>query len=124
MIIVIAFISVHIESLKVNEGKKPFKCEICNLSFATKISKFCHETNVHIEKHLSREGKVHTEEKFKCETCDKVFTARRSLRDHKVSVHDGKKRFKCEICNLNFAYRRTLRAHKVAVHDRREAFPM
>ena len=65
----------------VHEGKKPFKCDICDARFSRKDP-----LNVHI-------ASIHEEKKpFNCEICDKKFSQRGSMNRHKVSHAKGKKK--------------------------------
>ena len=67
----------HIES--VHEGKKKFKCQICDYS--------CH-TKCNMNRHISI---VHEENKpFDCNICEKAFSSRHSIKHHIVSVHEEK----------------------------------
>ena len=64
----------------VHEGKKPFKCTICDKSFGRKS---------HMELHISA---VHEEKKpFKCLLCKEGFTRKENLQKHISSVHENEK---------------------------------
>ena len=64
----------------VHEGKKPFKCTICDKRFGRKS---------HMELHISA---VHEEKKpFKCLLCNKGFTRKENLQSHISLVHESKK---------------------------------
>ena len=57
------------------EGKKPFKCELCESSFAAK-------SNLKI-----RISSVHEKIKFfKCEMCDASFALKHHLQGHIISI--------------------------------------
>ena len=78
IVIQIFFLNVnlnkHIES--VHDGKKAFKCNICDASFSQKGN-----LNVHIDS-------VHEEMKpFKCKICDASFSRKATLKRHIESVH-------------------------------------
>ena len=60
----------------VHEGKKPFKCNICDSSFIHKGDLNRHMNSVH-------EGK----KPFKCGTWDASFTAKQNLERHIESIH-------------------------------------
>ena len=75
-------IKVHRET--VHEGKKPFKCKICNATFSQKGHLKSHNTSIHERK-----------KSFKCNLCDGCFSQKGSLKVHVDSIHEGKKSFKC-----------------------------
>ena len=79
------------QKLAVHDGKKPFKCEICDFSFALKQSLKTHIGSFHEGNKL-----------YKCEMCDNSFAQKSHLRKHVSSVHDGKKPWKCDICETRF----------------------
>ena len=55
----------------VHEGKKPFKCNICDTAFSQKQKLNGHVKSVH-------EGM----EPFKCNICDKAFSYKHTLKGH------------------------------------------
>ena len=64
----------------VHEGKKPFKCSICDKSFGRKS---------HMELHISA---VHEEKKpFECLLCKEGFTRKENMQKHISSVHEKEK---------------------------------
>ena len=67
----------HIAS--VHEGKKPFKCDKCEVYFGLKYDLNLHIASVH-------EGK----KPFKCEICDDQFELKHELNEHIASVHEEK----------------------------------
>ena len=73
----------------VHEGRKRFKCEICNAEFGQKSDLNKHVAVVH-------EGK----KQFTCDICNSEFGQKGTLKQHVVVVHEGNKQ--CEICNRNF----------------------
>ena len=70
----------------VHEGKKPFKCEICDYSCSIKNYLNEHAERVH-------EGK----KSFKCQICDYKSSQKGDLKRH-VAVHEEKKAFECKFC--------------------------
>ena len=81
-------LAIHI--LPVHEGKKPFKCNICDHKIAKKFD---------LTKHINE---VHEEEKqHLCTICNVSFSRKSSLDTHNI-IHKGNKPFKCEKCNSNF----------------------
>ena len=98
----------------VHEGKRLFKCEICNGRFTEKIKLKQHIEDVHC---LTTISIVHEGNKsFQCELC--VFTTQKNcdLRKHKSEVHEEEKPHQCGICNLSFARKWNLDKHVVSVH--------
>ena len=53
----------------VHEGKKPFKCEICEKNFANKTALTKHTATVHEE-----------QKSFKCEICDYCCSQKRNMK--------------------------------------------
>ena len=72
------------------DGIKPFKCEICHITFSNKS----HLSN-HVES--KHEGKKPS---FKCSVCTKKFTTNGGLISHISLVHERKIPSRCEICNV------------------------
>ena len=63
-----------------HDGKKEFKCEMCDKVFSRKNNIKAHMESVH-------EGK----KSFKCKVCDKNFSHKHHMIRHIVSVHEGRK---------------------------------
>ena len=76
----------------VHEGKKPFKCHICDICFILKSTFKNHVA-------LVPEGN----KSFKCGTCNKDFTHDKDLRQLVNSDHGGKEPLKCDIFVAYFA---------------------
>ena len=70
----------------VHEKIRPFKCDICNLSF--KLNKYLikHKREVHDVKN-SENGKI-TKRDFICEICKATFTIKPNLKRHIKAVHE------------------------------------
>ena len=61
----------------VHEGKKPFKCTICDTCFSLKTN---------LSKHIKS---VHEKRKpFKCNICDADFASKQGMNNHTETVHD------------------------------------
>ena len=119
--------------------EKPFKCDICSLSFS-KQSKFReHAETVHEEKRPFKcnlcpksfltngtlQGhiqSVHENKSYECPSCDTKFSWKESLKRHIETVHEKKKPFKCEFCDKLFARNNKLKKHTESVHDRKKPF--
>ena len=65
--------------VSVHEGKKPFKCDICDYRCSQKVNMNRHVASVHEEK-----------KPFKCEICDATFTQKSSLKTHMTNIHQEK----------------------------------
>ena len=66
----------HIES--VHEGKKSFKCNVCDTAFSEKSY-----LNGHIES-------IHDRKKpFQCNICDASFSQKGDMNEHIESVHEN-----------------------------------
>ena len=105
---------IHIQV--VHEGKKPFKCTLCDASFTKKSYMVTHIASVH-------EGKKHIESKhekkrpYKCSKCDACFTQSNVLKKHITSVHEGKKDYQCPICDGNYKRKDKLKLHISTAHE-------
>jgi KRAB domain-containing zinc finger protein len=80
-VIIVVLCSLKRHVLSVHEGKKPFKCNICDATFAKNSNMKNHFSAVH-------EGK----KPFKCIICDATFSENRNMKNHFSEVHEGKKR--------------------------------
>ena len=85
-------IIIPIKTKKIfDEGKKAFKCELCNKEFSQKV---------HRNSHISR---VHERIKpFKCDTCALSYASKKELKHHAETVHEGKEPYNCNLCSANF----------------------
>ena len=93
----------------VHEGKKPYKCNICDAQF---------EIETDLKNHLESD---HGGKKvFKCYSCDSNFTLETDLHDHIGSVHEGKKPFECDFCDSDFISQADLKNHTRSVHDEKK----
>ena len=86
MVLIQSNIKRHLAS--VHEGKKPFKCDICDYICSQKMDMNRHIASVH-------EGK----KPFKCVICDYSCSQKGNMSTHVASVHEGTKPFKCDICD-------------------------
>ncbi|XP_055309817.1 zinc finger protein 628-like [Sitodiplosis mosellana] len=78
------------------ESQKPFKCGVCNKSYAKEG---------YLINHLQTSHSF-----FKCKHCDRGFQTNGLLNVHYIEEH-GIERHSCHHCNLTYASRRILTAH-------------
>ena len=74
----------HIAS--VHEGKKPFKCHVCDAKFSNKPNMKRHVAYVH-----------ENNKSYKCDMCFKIYKANADLKRH-ISTIQEEKTIKCESC--------------------------
>lgn len=94
----------------VHQGIKPYKCNLCERSFAKKS---------HLERHLFSHSEV---KPFHCSHCEKSFTTRQQLKRHEIT---HTKSFICpyDNCQESFYKHPQLRAHILAVHEKKLTCP-
>ena len=97
-------------SKNVHEVKKPYKCEVCNISFAYKQGMKTHIEAVH-------EGIKF----FNCKFCKLKTKSKADLETHMLSIHDGKKP-ECHICNITFWKEDHLNRHMKNVHNEKPSY--
>ncbi len=106
---------------------KPFKCEICKMTFSH-IDSYTSHVDIHSLSvtyscdlcyktfsrsfDLMKHKRIHTGEKpYSCDTCEKSFTLKWNLNQHK-RTHTGEKQFFCEICQKSYSFSSGLSSHK------------
>ena len=77
-----------------DEGKKPYKCTICDKRFPKKSNITAHISLMHQGKRSYN---------YKCTDCNINCISPSALNLHLASVHEGKKPHKCIICNTGFS---------------------
>lgn len=83
---------------KIHTFKKPYQCEYCGQSFATRSERSSHK-RVHI-----------AEKRFHCTICRKSFARSSVLKTH-IRVHTGDRPYKCSICQQAFTQSSSLKKH-------------
>ena len=97
-------------SKNVHQVKKPYKCEVCNISFAYKQGMKTHIETIH-------EGIKF----FNCKFCKLKTKLKADLQTHMLSIHDGKKP-ECHICNITFWKEDHLNRHMKNVHNEKPSY--
>ncbi|KAG7209388.1 hypothetical protein KM043_015485 [Ampulex compressa] len=73
------------------EGEDPYRCNICNKTFA-------------VPARLTRHYRTHTGEKpYQCEYCSKSFSVKENLSVHR-RIHTKERPYKCDVCERAFEH--------------------
>jgi len=84
------------DHLATHSSERPYSCEECKKSFASKSS---------LEKHIP----THTKP-FHCDQCSKTFALKRNLKNHQ-QTHSGERPYSCDQCSKTFGLKRSLKIH-------------
>jgi len=91
-------------------GETPFKCSLCDASFAIKVQLDEHNLKLH---NLG----------FICEHCNKIFAKKKSLEMHVQQAHQisygTDRNVVCAICDKRFTHERFLKGHMKSAHQER-----
>ena len=85
---------------QVHEKTKPFKCDICDLSFLRKLSLTEHVSLVHENK-----------KSFKCDICGARFREYSHMKTHIAFLHEDRK---CDTCKVGFVSQIEFNAHMIS----------
>ncbi|CAG0880816.1 unnamed protein product [Darwinula stevensoni] len=81
-----------------HNGRRPFLCDVCKMSFTTRVV---------LRDHM----KTHTGEKpFLCDLCGEHFATLMVMRQHR-RVHTGSRPYKCQICDYRGTQRASIYVH-------------
>ena len=97
-------LKLHI--LSVHEGKKAFKCDLCQKDFTSLTHLNTHKKCLHMDEDVVR--------CFECETCKKKFKTNGNLTLHR-EIHQSIK-YGCKQCELSFSTKSGLRRHVQTEH--------
>ena len=101
------YLDLHIAT--VHEGQRPYSCEHCDKSFASKKS-----LKAHIES-------FHEKRRHICEVCGASFSHKGTLKYHIEKNHDKKSKPKqshlCNICGKDYPLKLSLAMHIRRFHE-------
>ena len=100
--------SLNKYTASVHEGKKPFKCQICdfNCSYTEEEENsqmwcmWIQLLSQGLNDYLFTVNEM--KKPFICGSCEVTFSREVNLKRHIALVHDGKKPFNCHICDTTF----------------------
>ena len=121
----------------VHEGKKPYRCDNCEISFSSRNDLLGHNLSVHKKK-----------KPYKCETCTYDFSTKTHLYNHIAAIHQGQesndkapnlkkrkasenvegeeesrlRKISCHLCDKSFARNQNLVYHVATVHEEKKPF--
>lgn len=82
-----------------HSGERPFKCDLCDMAFASQSSFMVHR-------------RIHTGEKpYACRLCPATFRDCGAMRNHFLTTHSTARPHTCEHCGKSFALAVELRRH-------------
>lgn len=92
------------------EEKDVFKCDLCNITYKTRVA---------FEKHVQMKHGPDAV-KFVCSQCGKQFKEKQILKNHlKVHLPDELKlKYPCSYCSKKFVNSHCLKIHVARIHDK------
>ncbi|XP_050522048.1 gastrula zinc finger protein XlCGF7.1-like isoform X1 [Daktulosphaira vitifoliae] len=106
--------------LMIHEGKKPFKCEMCNATFPRKDYLILHYAIHSNEPEFKDQLLI---KKFKCQICEKSFSNLSSFHRHEW-LHKEEKPYQCDCCKLFFVRKDALIVHIRTKHTKIKPFKL
>ena len=89
----------------VHLGLRPYKCPKCNLSFVRKSHLDCHYNAIHA-----------TVKPYECGLCSKKFPKKCQRNDHIKKIHETVNAFKCSQCSASYQHKHNLEQHVSEIH--------
>lgn len=93
-------------------GIKPFKCDLCGVKFRTKGD---------LKRHERMHGEKPGVKQYKCKQCGKRYCAESGLIRHE-RAHKGEKPYECDVCSKSFSMPGDLKRH-IKTHFGGDDFP-
>ncbi|ALC48666.1 CG15336, partial [Drosophila busckii] len=84
-------------------GEKPFRCNICEASFAAR-----YQLTTHKERHMDA---AQRRRRYQCQDCNMGFLSSRALYHHRP-LHKLDKQFKCTACDKSYSQAAGYAQHK------------
>lgn len=95
---------------RIHMGFRPYKCELCGRAFAQRSSIHSELLLLTFNPCLTSVCSVSGERPYHCTDCDKQFTQLNALQRHQ-RIHTGEKPYMCGLCNRTFTDKSTVRRH-------------
>lgn len=93
--------------MQVHLKVKLFTCDVCSMSFASKIEMFKHKMA------------VHSEPRYACDKCDKRFRRHESVKRHKIVAHWAPRPHLCNKCGRRYIHQHELDQH-LRTHEKEQ----
>ena len=97
--------------MKSHSNEEQFRCEECNIVFATLRALKRHNKAEHYQNGTGDASFKDEEEDFSCIYCDKTFDDEAKQRGH-INVHEGSLPFQCNLCDKAFIRADYLQSHR------------
>lgn len=97
----VSSVNSHIKNFH-TDNESTFTCDLCGLSYKTRILLVCHMKRRHMEQ-IS----------YHCRYCPEIFKNYATRRTHEIRFHTKDYRHFCQICDMKFIENTTLRKHMV-----------
>lgn len=90
---------------RTHTGEKPYKCDLCDMSYTVKSTLKIHK-------------RTHTGEKpYKCDVCDKYFISAKYRKNHIMWHHSNVRPYVCDFCGHATKTKVQLKTHKLIHSD-------